>query len=189
MYESIKEKIEEIIEITKKCPANLQEKCFELLVAPLIKMQPTTHPEKEKIKSTKKEEEKKHEVLIPLEVKAFIQQYDVSEEKLHKLYLIELNNVIEIYKISTTKKAEAQIQISLLTALKNAILGNKFKFSIEYVRKKCEDYKAYDRANFKSIFKKQSNKKLFKSLEDKENIELSTEGKQKLADIILNIAK
>jgi hypothetical protein len=101
--------------------------------------------------------------------------------------LVEGTEIQRIYQLSTTKKAVAQMQVTLLTALENALKpGGKFEFSMEVVKTRCkDDYGAYDLANFKANFKK--NAKLFKSLDDEEHVELSTDGKAELAEAILAV--
>ncbi|MBW2972861.1 hypothetical protein KY346_00535 [Candidatus Woesearchaeota archaeon] len=185
MYETIKDKIKEVIEITQKCPENLQEKCFELLMLPLLqeKVTPSTVQESEEKESVVTEVDFK----IPLDVRAFLEQYGVSEEKLQKLFLMQGEEVKEKFNITTSKKARAQIQLALLSALQNALKGEKFQFSIATVKQQCEDHKAYDLPNFRGIFKK--NQGLFKNLDDDENVELSPSGKEKLAETILEVAK
>ena len=74
-----------------------------------------------------------------------------------------------------------------MVALENAVQGNKFEFSIEEVRKQCQNHKVYDRKNFKTNFKK--NAKFFKSLNDEEHVELSPEGQTELAEVISIVVK
>lgn len=187
MYESIKEKIEEILKITNKCPENLQEKCFELLITPLIKGGRSTDVEEKSNDETDVEEEPKKDFIISIDVKAFLHQYNVAEEKLSSLFLMQENKVRPTYSLSTTKKARGQIQIAVLSALENALKGGKFQFSIPATKNRCIELKTYDVANFQKIFKK--NKELFKSLDDAENVELSPSGKEKLAEVIIQMTK
>lgn len=102
---------------------------------------------------------------------------------------MEKEEIRPTYKITTTKKSIAQIQIALLTALENAMRkqGNKFEFSKEDVRTRCQNYNVYDQANFTAHFK--NNAKLFKNLDNEEKIELSPEGQTELADVITSVAK
>jgi hypothetical protein len=103
------------------------------------------------------------------------------------LFLTQGNDVRPTYKIQTTKKAQAQIQIALLSALENALRGSKFDFNIENIRQRCKDLRCYDSANFDSIFKR--NIALFKGLQDAEHVELSPDGRSELAEAITAIAK
>lgn len=188
MYEEIKKELKEILDIVKQCPENLQAKCFELLATPLISGSSLTSAKKDNPEKVMDSAVKPSgSFIIPIDVRAFLQQYSVSEEKLKKLFLLEGNTVVEIYSLSTTRRGTGQVQLSLLIALKSALEGNKFKFSIESVKQKCEEHKLYDSANFRKTFK--DNKTLFKDLTDDSNIELTPDGKEKLAETILEIVK
>jgi hypothetical protein len=184
--EELKTLIKDIISITEELPEPYRQICFETLlkhflqsklvpvvsgpseVKPLIPPKPT-------------------EFVIPIDVRAFLQQQNVPEECLGKLFFMEGTEVRPIYKITTTKKSKAQIQLALLTSLENALKSGKFEFAIETVRQKCINYRCYDTDNFKRYFK--NNSKLFKDLSDEEHVELSPEGKVELAETISEIAK
>ncbi len=180
MFKTVKENIEEILEITKKCPEKLQDKCFELLLGALLVPQKSTLDEEEK--KDGKKGDKKGEFIIPTDVRAFLQQYNIKEEKLKKLFFLEGKDVHATYALKTTKRATGQIQITLLSALESALKNQKFTFSIATVKQKCVDLKTYDTGNFKGTFKK--NKDLFKSLQDEENVELTSKGKEELSEVV-----
>jgi len=183
-FEELEKPIQDIVKLVEKIDEKYREKCFEILLNFYLKkeLQIVTEPgveEKEKEQGVAKEE-----FLVPIDVRAFLQQYNIPEEKLQKLFLIEKNQVRPIYKITTRKKATAQMQITLLTALENATTaqGAKFEFSMENVRERCKSYKIYDEANFKANFRK--NQGFFKNLNDEEHVELSPEGLTELAEVI-----
>jgi hypothetical protein len=182
--DELEKPIQDIIKLVEKIDERYREKCFEILLNFYLRkeLQMVTEPgvqEKEK-----ELEGRKEEFLIPIDVRAFLQQYNIPEEKLQKLFLIEKNQVRPIYQITTTKKATAQLQIALLAALENATSaqGAKFEFSMENVRERCRNYKVYDEANFKAHFR--NNQGFFRNLKDEEHVELSPEGLTELADVI-----
>lgn len=183
--EELEKPIQDIIRLVEKLDERYREKCFEILLNIYLRkeLQVVTKPEIEEELEAEKEE-----FLIPIDVRAFLQTHSIPEETLQKLFLVDENEVRPIYKITTTKKATAQIQIALLAALENAMRaqGNKFEFSIENVRQRCKDRQVYDKANFKAHFK--HNKRCFKSLDDEEHVELSAEGGTELAEVISSVA-
>jgi len=187
-FAELEKPIQEIIALVEKLDEKYRQKCFEVLLDFYVskKFQLTTEPEPTK-EAEKQEREK--EVLIPIDVRAFLQTYAVPEETIRKLFLIEKNEIRPIYKITTTKKSEAQIQLALLAALENAVQkqGNKFEFSFENVRERCQKHNVYDKNNFTNHFK--NNIKFFKNLDDKEHVELSPEGQTELAEVISIVAK
>jgi hypothetical protein len=129
----------------------------------------------------------KQTLILPIDVKAFLNQYSIDEGVLKKLYFIEGNNVRHIYNLKVDKKAAAEIQHALLISLENALTNGEFRFNIEELRKRCKDLKCFDSANFTAILKKNSS--LFKSLDDEEAIFLSTDGKAELADVVEELVK
>lgn len=184
--EELEAKIKEFVDISEKLPEKYREKCFEILLNNFLKIGkiPEKEPEEDKVESTDKTVQKKF--IIPIDVRAFLQQYNVPETNIQKLFIMEGEETRAIYTIKTTKKSDAQIQLALLTALETALKPQgKFEFGIEVVRTKCKDHAVYDSVNFKTHFK--NNKKLFKDLSDEEHVELSPDGKAELADIILEI--
>jgi len=189
-FTELEKPIQEIIALTNKIDERYREKCFEILLNFYLKkeLQLVTEPETEE-KGEKEAITKKEGFLIPIDVRAFLQTHSIPEETIKKLFVVDKDEIRPAYKITTIKKAQAQIQIALLVALENAVSkqGNKFEFSIENVRQRCQDYKVYDLANFKAYFKNNTN--LFKSLTDEEHVELSPEGQTELAETIILVAK
>jgi hypothetical protein len=183
--EELEGKIKDLIELAEKFAEPYRQKIFEVLLADYLRtvQEPEAPPQVELIAPAVVPQK----FVIPIGVRAVLQQYNVPEEVIQKLFLVEGTEIQRIYKLSTTKKAVAQMQVTLLTALENALKpGGKFEFSMEVVKTRCkDDYGAYDLANFKANFKK--NAKLFKSLDDEEHVELSTDGKAELAEAILAV--
>jgi len=183
--EELEGKIKDLIELAEKFAEPYRQKIFEVLLADYLRtvQEPEAPPQVELIAPAVVPQK----FVIPIGVRAVLQQYNVPEEVIQKLFLVEGTEIQRIYKLTTTKKAVAQMQVTLLTALENALKpGGKFEFSMEVVKTRCkDDYGAYDLANFKANFKK--NAKLFKSLDDEEHVELSTDGKAELAEAILAV--
>ena len=182
--DELESKIKAFVEIAEKLPERYREKCFEVMLTnylstlmtakrPEIVVTPPSPP------TTKP--------IIPIDVKAFLQQYNVPEESIQKLFLMEGQETRPIYSLKTAKKSDAQMQVASLIAFEHALKGGKFEFSMEEVRQKCKELKVYDTAHFTRHFK--NNTKLFKDLTDEEHIELSPDGKGQLAEVIMEIAK
>ena len=189
-FEELEKPIKEIIALVNRLDDKYREKCFEILLNLYLRRKFETIAIAPEEKTPEKEKEViPKEFLLPIDVRAFLTQNSIPEEIIEKLFLIDKDEVRPIYKITTTKKATAQIQIALLSALESAIRkqGNKFEFSMENVRNLCQSYNVYDIANFKAHFK--DNSKLFKGLDDEEHVELSPEGQTELAEAITAVAK
>lgn len=183
--EELEVKLKEFVEISEKLPEKYREKCFEVLLNNFLKTGRTSEKEPETGSDTHPVPTTQKKFIIPIDVRAFLQQYNIQEDNIQKLFIVEGEEIRPIYTIKTTVKSDAQIQLAVLTALENALKQGKFEFGIENVRARCKDRAVYDTVNFKTHFR--NNKKLFKDLSDDEHVELSPDGKAELADIILEI--
>lgn len=190
MYEKLKKEMKEILEVVKQCPEKFQGKCFELLLANFLEKEkeiPIPEKDKERKPGVPPFKEKIKKEDIHMKVKAFFQKFNLPLDQLGKLFLMEKGHIEPTYKLDTTVIAHAQIQLSLLEALKEAVNSGNFKFEMEDIRSLCKDKKCYDSANFLAHFKK--NKDLFKNktFNKDEPIELSDEGMKELAEIIKDL--
>lgn len=201
--EDLKSKVLEIASIAKECPENLQEKCFELLLTDFLSRQHPSHHKKkdkqekdEEVEQTQEQKDNNNgstsqkdiqEKDLHVKVRQVMKKEGVTVEQINQIFYKENGDIKPLFDdLRTTKAAESQIRIALLTALKNAIQTGDFKFNGEEVRKDTQQRKCYDAPNFVANFK--NNKTLFDNFEayDKTNptISLSTEGKTRLAEVI-----
>ena len=215
MYQKLKKEIKEIIEIVKQCPDALQEKCFELLLENFISANKeldtdnVTDIKVEKIgdesecqiitENIEKEEEFSCDEEISLKdfhikVRKFLETNNIGIDIINSLYYKENERLMPLYEsLNTTKMADSQIRLALLTAFENSFSNpnGDMTFNGEIVRQRCQDMKCYDTANFSSIFKKYSfmfdnwSEKYDKTMD----YSLSSEAKKELAKVILSLAK
>lgn len=181
-------RIKEAVEIVEQIPEKYQKECFTALLNVMIvpKLEEPA-PSPEGMKAEPPSPVSAVKFRIPIDVRAFLQQFSVPDEKLQKLFFMQGTEVRPTFGIETDVKSKAQMQVAVLTALENALKGGKFEFNIEDVRSRCKELKCYDSDNFKGNFK--SNDGLFKSLSDEEHVGLSPDGKAELAEAILELAK
>ena len=178
-FTEIEKQIKDIVKICEDIPETYREKCFGYLIENfLLKKSGNEGPQI--IPGNKSEET----IPLSIDVRAFLSQYSLNEGVIGKLFLMQQGEIRHIYKISTTIKSQAQIQVALLIALENTIKdpNKKFEFSSEEVRQRCIDLQVYDVKNYARHFK--ANEKFFKSLDDLEHIVLSSDGKAELAETI-----
>jgi len=181
-FENLEKPIKKIVEFVEKIPDKYQTKAFEILFQHILS------GEKLEInKGTNPNIEKSIDEQLfqmPIEVRAFLRQFSIPEDKINDLFIITgPNEIAPTYNLKTTKAAVAQIQLAVLTALENSLKGKgKFEFDIEDVRKRCNEHKCYDAKNFTHIFTRK--KILFKDLDDHEHIFLSPHGKEHLAEVM-----
>ena len=188
--EELERKMKEFIEIAEKLPEKYRERCFEALARHFLwglRMTEEPRPKPGELEPAIKAVAPP-KFIVPIGVRALLQQFDIPEEMIQKLFVIDGEEIQSKYQIETTVKSDAQIQLALLTALENALKpGGKFEFSMEAVRQKCIDHRVYDQPNFKTIFRNKT--KFFKSLKDEEHVELSVDGKAELAEAISAVGK
>ncbi len=185
--EELEAKIKEFIDIAEKFDERYRQKIFEVLLTNFLRGTQAQKEVPEKAQALAPVAAGLQKFVIPIGVRAILQQYNVPEENIEKLFVIQGNEIHPKFKITTTTKSVAQIQVALLTALENALKGGKFEFSTDTVRARCkDDYAVYDAANFKTHFR--NNAKFFKDLSDEEHVELSPDGKAELAEVILAVA-
>lgn len=183
--EELRKAVKETADIAETLSEPYRLKCFEILlpfflsgsigVAP---PQLTAVPPASRQKS-----------MIRLEVKALLRQYSVPEQiVLDNLFLEgEIFPTYTIKPEKDTKKSRIQIMNALLIALENALKTGVFNFSMEQVRTKMKGDRAYDPQNFKNNFN--NSKDYFTSLSTEDNIQLSSDGKAELAEILLGLPK
>jgi hypothetical protein len=202
MADKLIQKIKEFIEISKSCPDNLQEKCFDLLLSDyLFQLRTKSSGAGETLKHTnpardesKKEDEKKaksqediEEKDIHVKAKKFLNKAGLTIENINQLFYKEGEKFLPLYdELKTTKASESQIRIALLQAFLSGLSSGEFEFNGELVREEAQIRKCYDTPNFAAHFK--NNKELFdgftKYKKSSPTIKLSPQGKTKLAEII-----
>jgi len=202
MNKDIETKLDEILSLVKKCPENLQEKCFELLFnyhflnstgfQKKTSEENNMSPAQEKISpisdTTGGDEIKLNQ--IHTKVRALLKNGDLTIDDINNLFYQENSELKPLYDdLKSTKMADSQIRLTLLGALKNALTDGEFKISADDVRTLCDTHKCYDSANFATNFKK--SKGLFTEEYKKgtKDIFLSPTGKKELVKIASEIAR
>lgn len=205
--EDIKKEVKKILDITKECPENLQQTCFEILLRDFLESRkPTQSKGKEpqssatsKLKETTSEEMGGTATEVSsgqgsdltsndLHVKArkFMEKYKITVEQLNQLFYKEGDQILPLFdNMKTTRTSESQIRIALLKTLVNALSGGEFQASVEEIRNECQARKCFDTNNWNNHF--QNNASLFdfgKYTKSLTTVRLSEEGKKELAELI-----
>ncbi|MDD2646821.1 MAG: hypothetical protein PHV78_02500 [Patescibacteria group bacterium] len=201
MLEKIEQEIKKILEVVKLCPANLQEKCFEVLLTALLnnytckasvggKHGGETDQKNQETGGKSVDDLKQEEIKITdlhLKAKKLLDQ-GVTLSEINNIFYKENGELKPVFDdLKSSKMSESQIKLALLEALKNAIQTGDFKFDTFYIRQQCDAYKCFDSANFASNFKKQN--KLFNEVyRNGIAMSLTTEGKNELIKVIKELA-
>lgn len=177
------DKLKEISALAESVPEPFRLACFELLLGHFLTGKEPAKDKKEYTdEGEPKHETKKAEFIVPIDVKAFLNQYSIEGSVLGKLFFIEGSQIRPVYKLDIHKKAKAQISHALLMAFENALFSGEFKFTVDSLRQRCVDQKCLDAPNFLAVLER--NKGLYKSYDPKQEIFLSTDGKAELADLL-----
>ena len=184
-YEKYRKPIQDIINFTDTIDGEYREKCFEILLnhyltpdAPTNNASNTEAPRRDALNLED----------MSSETKVFLGQNNITADMINRIFVKEKGEVHPTYKLTETRRAKAQIQIALLTALENALRGPSgiFEFSVNAVRQRCIDIKMYDGRDFYINFMDAAG--LFGSL-NYETIKLSATGKTELAAIVVALSK
>lgn len=202
MHKDIETKLDEILSLVKKCPENLQEKCFELLFnyyfsGPNPQQKKSIEVNSEnpaQVQSTPISEATGGDEIklnqIHTKVRSILKNGDLTLDDINNLFYQENSEFKPLYDdLKSAKMADSQIRLTLLGSLKNALSDGEFKISVEEVRSLCDTHKCLDGANFAANFKK--SKDLFTEEYKKgtAEISLSPAGKKELVKITTEIAR
>jgi hypothetical protein len=206
--DDLKARVLEIAQIARACPENLQEKCFELLLADLLARRTEPQggaaakrvgegraqiepPEGDEISASEGESPDGQSDLgnadVHVKARRFLQKYNLTLEDLNQIFYKEGDSILPLYDdLRTTRLAESQIRIALLQSLRAGVQSGEFEFNGESVRSECQQRKCYDGGNFATNFRNSAT--LFEGF-DKYNktaptIKLSEDGRRELAELI-----
>lgn len=194
-YGQLKDSIKEISEIAASVPEQFRNKCFELLLANLLRQNGDAatgggKSGKEEHKSPDDSEKKPKGDGVPIttQLRVLMKKTDVTKDEIDKILLYDNGEVHFIKEPHAKGITTGQIEWTLLLALKNAIEKNSLATDPEEVRSVCQDKGYYDKGNFSKVFKR--NAKLFrKTLTAQGPAEpLSSEGQDALGVLIKRLA-
>lgn len=176
----LEERIKEAVSLAKTAPPEYREKTFEILLK--ILCSPNTY-----VKPLLDSGDADDEYKLPTHVEAFVKQFDISESNIKDHFVINgSDDIVKKYTIENNTMSRSQIEIACMLALENALHGAKFEFSFEEAKTACEENHCFDKYHFMKNFKNRRN--MFKSLDMKENIELTSDGKKYLKDLLIKLS-
>jgi len=177
-YKRAKDAIAEINAIVETCPDAAKEKCFELLFGavfgtskvpaepPLAEPHAANGDEKSEQRSEAGQKKK-----LSSNVLAFAHRNGVTAEDIEKLFLLDHEPMLPVYKIPTGNTAHAQMCKVMMILLENGLLNNSLGVPYPELRESVKEDGLYDR-NFNSLLKR--NHQLFKGkIEEDRTVELT----------------
>ena len=182
-FEKLRKPIQDIINFANTVDERYREKCFEVLLNRYLSkgVEMKISPSVQENNALPAPDIQASD--IPAGLKTFLQENRISEEVVSKLFLRTKGEARPIYKIAEKKKAVAQIQIALLTALENALVTptGVLEFQMKTARQRCVDYNVYET---EFIFNFKNRAGLFTDL-DNEVVRLTPIGRTELANLLI----
>lgn len=191
-FAKAKADIAQIVEIVKTVPEALQQRCFELLfeaafsnvksaAEPKVEEQPEAATEtKPAAPSSKK---------LPPNVLAFLRRQKLEPEDLGKLFMLDHEPLLPVYKMPNGAIAKSQLIKVLMVILENGLLNNSLTATYAELRGSARDDGLFD-GNFNKLFKRDLFKGVGKDgVTDDTLIELSGTGMDKLAEVIKELGQ
>lgn len=188
MLSKLKADFDEILELVNKCPANLQELAFKVILehwftansiaaySPLGQQQ-VTHGSGPNTISTG----------VPDAVKPFLTANGITSEMLGKAFHPTGTGAqLLASDIAGTGKSTKQVNLAILLSVRQALESGSFTCALKELREMAVHYNCYDSANFSANLK--SHKNYFKPREKGADLELSGPGLKKAGDLIKAIA-
>jgi hypothetical protein len=197
-FAKAKADIAEIVEIVKIVPDTLQHRCFELLFEAAFsgpklaetpreeaKLPPAKTPETPLSPGAQVKK-------LPTNVLAFARRQNVTEDELGKLFMLEHDPLLPIYKIPQGNISKAQLAKVMMVLLENGLLSNSLTAPYTELRQSVKDDDLYD-GNFNKMLKR--NAGLFKgaisedSVTEDGTVELTGAGMEKLAEVVKELGQ
>ena len=203
-YKRAKEEIAEINTIVETCPESVKEKCFELLFGAVFGTQTPTAPRalealadnqapkhEKKLEEQRAEQPRQDKKLQP-NVLAFARRNNVTVEDIEKLFILDHEPLLPVYKILTGNTSRAQMYKVMMVLLENGLLNNQLSAPYPELRESVKEDGLLD-GNFNGLLKR--NHELFKgaitkdAIKEIEAVELTGAGLTRLAEIVKDLGQ
>jgi hypothetical protein len=175
------QELKEIADLANIVPTEYRQKCFELLLANRLGSNAAHLPESSP-HTPQRQNPDIENLALPIDVKAFFNQYRLDLGLLSRLFHLEGGEVRPIYRLNENTKVKAELNHALLMALENALRSGQFQFEVEALRNRCQEQKCYDMANFMRHLRK--NARLFRGMTSDQPLVLAADGKSQLATLL-----
>ncbi len=196
MYENAEEVIARILTIVAKCPDNLKEKCFEVLLRGYVETEisiPARRTANETSVLTEREDTS-IEAAIPEAVrqrfKSTAKRLSVSLPKLAGLF--DFGNdpfTFHALVVPGMNNADKTRKVALLVAAKTYLATGNWIADWQEVKAECINQNCYVSTNQSVNLQAGEGKVWFKSVEVGKNIELSAEGQKEAQKLLTLIAQ
>jgi len=185
MYKTAETALDRILALVAKCPKELQEKCFEVLLSGYVQMEVGTvrpsnspaqiPPRQPPLPPLLPEESSIPQAVLP-RFKNTAKRVRVELEKLEALFDFNVDPFgLHAITVPGKNNADKTRSVALLAAARSYLATGAWSADWQEVKSLCVDQNCYDLANYSMNLKKRAGT-LFKSVEPGKPIELSSAG-------------
>jgi hypothetical protein len=185
MYKNGEAALDRILELIAKCPKELQEKCFEVLLSGYVQLEIGAlkpHAQAEQIQQISQAQQQTPtlESRVPPAVlprfKNTAKRLGVALEQLESLFDFSVDPfALHAITLPGKKNADKTRNVALLAASRSYLATGSWSADWQEVKSLCVDHNCYDAANHAVNLKKGAST-LFKSVEPGKPVELSSGG-------------
>ena len=198
MYKNGEAALDRIFELVAKCPKELQEKCFEVLLSGYVQIEAGgTKSQASAVQSQLSQQAQQQtpgtESQVPAAAlprfKNTAKRLGVGAEKLESLFDFTVDPfALHALTLPGKNSAEKPRQVALLAASRSHLAAGAWSGDWQEVKSLCVDYNCYDVANHAVNLKKGAGT-TFKSVEAGKTIDLSTDGIQEAEKLLKALAE
>lgn len=197
MYKNGEGALDRILELVAKCPKELQEKCFEVLLSGYVQLEvgaskPSAPSAAPQHPSQPQQQTPPPESAIPPTVlprfKNSAKRLGVPLEKLEALFDFNVDPFgLHAVTVPGKNNAEKSRNVALLAASRSYLATGSWIADWQEVKSLCVDHNCYDSANHAVNLKKSSGP-WFKGVEPGKPIELSSGGIKEAEKLLKNLS-
>jgi hypothetical protein len=191
MLKKLRTDLDEILELVKKCPPDLQSVALKTLLEHWLSLNAPIRPPTPELvpagPTPPSPVPPVHGGEIPQLFRTQMIASGLTQAEVGRVFHpVGPGAQLVASEIPGTRNARQQVNLALLLSARQALEGGQFGCGLEDLRQMCLHYDCYDSSNFAATLK--NNSDLFKTRKKGEDIELSAAGMRKAADLIKQVA-
>lgn len=198
MYKNGEGALERILELVAKCPKDLQEKCFEVLLSGYVQIEvgaakPPVSTGQSQLDQPKQQPLPVQELHIPDTVlprfRNTSKRLGVAIAKLESIFDFGVDPfALQAVTLPGKNNAEKARHVALLAAARSYLAAGSWSGDWQEIKSLCVDHNCYDGKNHAVNLKKGAST-LFKNIEPGKAIELSSGGIQEAEKLLKKLAE
>lgn len=199
MYEDAEAAIDRILAVVNRCPADLQEKCFEVLLGGYVETQLGRRTPLgadsggggadvvNQLNHSKSQNESHIPATVAPRFKSTAKRLAVELDALDRLFDFS-NDPFTLHAVSVPggNKAEKAKNVALLLGAKSYLASGNWSADWAEIKSYCVDQNCYDQANHAATLRKSS---WFKNVTPGKPLELASEGVKEAEKLLAQVAQ